>query len=241
MKKLVPALCLALLLTACATPQAGESPTPTPAIDTMEDWRRGTYRAAMEGFLLRQEFPDGTPMELKGDGGERLEENRFAVLDIDGDGGEKLLVLITTPCVAGKLGLIYRLDPDTGGVQEVLRAFSALTVYTNGAIREDWTDAPAGDGDGPWPYTLYRWDAEGGRYENRGTADCLDKTLRPESFPEELDEDGDGRVYYLTFLGEDPVDGAEYARWRQETLGEGEPLELELQPWTQETVEANAP
>lgn len=241
MKKLIPVLCLALLLPACAAPGVGEGPSPTPAFDTMEDWRRGAYRAAMESFLLRQEFPNGTPMELKGDGGERLEENRFAVGDIDGDGGEELLVLITTPCAAGELGLVYRLDPDTGGVREELRAFPALTVYPNGVIREDWTHAAGEAGDGPWPYTLYRWDAEEERYENRGTADCWDRVLRAEGFPEEIDGDGDGRVYYLTAQGETPVDGAEYARWRQAVLGDGEPVELELQPWTREAVEAIAP
>ena len=48
-----------------------------------------------------------------------------------------------------------------------------------------------------------------------------------------------GGVYVIE--PEDPVEGGGDARWRQETLGEGEPLELELQPWTQETVEAIAP
>ena len=63
--------------------------------------------------------------------------------------------------------------------------------------------------------------------------DAWDKGVMEEKFPDEIDEDGDGLIFYLMPAGWDGdynkravKDGAFYAKWRKECLGDEE----EIQP-----------
>ena len=80
-----------------------------------------------------------------------------------------------------------------------------------------------------WPYFLYRYNAETDQYENCGGADAWDKSVaktkeQGEVFPDDIDADQDGVVYYLLPADWDgnydrkPVDGEEYRTWRESFL-----------------------
>ena len=57
-------------------------------------------------------------------------------------------------------------------------------------------------GDAPWPYRLYCYNSAEGRYELIASVDAWDKSVAEvnengEPFPDDVDQDGDGVVYYI--------------------------------------------
>jgi len=67
------------------------------------------------------------------------------------------------------------------------------------------------------------------------------ETVREESFPTEVDADGDGIVYYCMdneFEYVNPLDGAEYEAWYSELLQGAELVELEYKAMNAQNVQA---
>ncbi len=93
---------------------------------------RAAYVRVLEDLLYRSTTPDGTD-QWSGN----MEENTFAVADVDGDGREEL-ILLTRPIVyAGYRGYVLDYDTDLGRMHTQFDGFPSLTFYTNGALAED--------------------------------------------------------------------------------------------------------
>lgn len=265
-------LCLLLSLTACGgknqttppepgagtaePPDAGSQPEGT--APQQEALSPETASARNEAFaaLLRQiheewTLPDGT--ELDHPDMEAVEDNLFALFDVDGDGEQELILLWQNAIVAGQVEIVYGYDETTGEVREKLRDFPGVIFYDNGTAEAFWSHNQ-GWGNGFWPYTLYQYNAEAETYENAGSADAWDETLMPTAFPHAVDEDGDGMVYVLlkdnwdfvshtTDQGEEywyyeqpPVDGAAYLEWRNGILQGADFLEFSFVTLTAENI-----
>ena len=75
--------------------------------------------------------------------------------------------------------------------------------------------------------------------------DAWDKSLREEDyegnpFPDDIDADGDGLVYYImpggTYEKNTPVDFDAYTKWRESSIGQAQPLEIPYLELTEENI-----
>ncbi len=183
-------------------------------------------------------FPDGTEHGLQPASAD-ISDNMFAVYDIDADGREELIVFYTTTYTAGMVEIIYDYDSGTGDVREEFLAYPMRTYYDNGIVEVEASHnqglASDGGADGNfWPYSLYRYDPETDAYVSLASVDAWSRGFREEDydgnpFPQEVDADGDGVVYYVATEGnepEAPMDGAEYDQWRDSCLKGAEPIQV---------------
>jgi hypothetical protein len=79
-----------------------------------------------------------------------------------------------------------------------------------------------------WPFTLWAYNAETRMFEDQGSVYAQDKDSDFPSetpFPADVDQDGDGRVFYLN---EDAaVDNAAYEEWETSILGGAKELTID--------------
>lgn len=224
-----------------AGPVEAEAESPPPAS------AREAYAQALEKLMNDYILPDGADHSVDFDPeyGEPLgtmEENLFAVADVDGDGGEELVLQYLTTSNAGKRGLVSSWDP-SGGLKTTEFANPTLAFYENGAVREDWGHNQ-GKAGRQWPFFLYRYLPEIDGYEEVGTLDAWDSHVPADGFPWEIDTSGAGIVYYIYPAELDgsqwdtvkPVDQSVYLAWLDETLQGFQELELTYLPLTEENI-----
>lgn len=173
-----------------------------------------TFREILRGFID----------ECRAEGMEDLSTERFAICDVNGDGKNELITQRNNTYVAGQVERVY----DTGG-NELLAEYPLSTYYDNGYVTAGWSHNQGVSGDMLWPYTLYRYDSSAGKYVPEASVDGWDESIRDTflsydettiSFPDDIDKDGDGFVYYIItedggyapVYGE-PMDYADYALW----------------------------
>lgn len=206
--------------------------------------RKEAFISALENICHNQVFPDGR--EFQYDASTNGEGNQFAIYDIDFDGKEELIIQHTTAAMAGMVEVIYDYDSKTKLLEEELRSFPSLTYYNNGIVSADWShnQGLAGLGDF-WPYTLYQYKQESDTYIEIASVDAWNKERADEDyegnpFPDELDIDADGFIYFVTAEGtyaqNTVVDGEEYERWRSSLLGNAEKIEVPYQTLNEDNV-----
>ena len=163
-------------------------------------------------------------------GGEDISADRFAVRDVNGDGRDELIIQTNAAPMAGQVETVYDGDGNT-----LLSAYPFMTYYDNGCAKAGWSHNHGVAGNTLWPYTLLKYDEDAGKYVRIADVDGWDKSIRDtylsydESvipFPDEVDKDGDGFVYYIIeeeggyapVYGE-PMDYGDYALWADRYLG----------------------
>lgn len=164
---------------------------------------------------------------------EDLSTENFAICDVNGDGGNELITQRNNTVTPGRMETVY----NQYGT-EILSGYPLMTYYDNGYVQAGWSHNQGKAGEKLWPYTLCRTTGAGWsrRYTTAAVIDGWDKSLGDtylsytgESipFPDDVDKDGDGFVYYL-ITGEEggyapeygtPMDYAEYANWAAVFLG----------------------
>lgn len=142
-------------------------------------------------------LPDGTQLEYVNL--QEAEKNQFAFCDVDGDGREELLISWSNASMAGKEEFVFDCDGDTCYIE--LCEFPSVRYYDNGSVEADWAHNQGRAGR-IWPRNFYLYDAETDTYKEYGSMDAWDKSFAEEGFPDEIDADGNGLIYYLT-----PADG----------------------------------
>lgn len=137
-------------------------------------------------------------------GCEEMERNQFAVADVDQDGREELMIKWTTGITAGEFQAVYGYDPIVGEVKLELQSMPNLTFFANGTIKAEWlhNQVPPTEF---WPFTIYQYESESDSYREIGSVRAWDK-IEECDFPDEMDVDGDGRVFEIKQAGEDYSD-----------------------------------
>lgn len=232
----VAVLCVALVLTGCAvtmTNAPGEQAaqpsapdrTPDAQSQQMSDVRRAAFEQAKHEALLQ--------------GGVW----RYAESDVDGDGRVELLLLCDAETTAGQLLTVSDYDEQTGEWHEELSEYPLVTFYGNGMAEAGWSHSQGKAGDVLWPYNLYRYDAANDTYQQVAMVDAWEKQLSPEGFPEDVDAEGAGAVYYIMTGGEydtsNPVSKSEYESWRSGMIGSAANLQVDYLPLTEDASLAN--
>lgn len=224
--------------------EPGEKANSPESPEAYDELRKQEYISVLENIYLNHIFLDGTDYGF--DDYYNISENQFAVYDIDQDGEKELLVHYITTNMAGMVEIIYDYDHDSGKVREEFLEFPALKCYDNGVIEAGWSHNQGLAGRF-WPYTLYKYDKESDTYFQVAMVDAWDKTLSEKdydgnSFPDSVDVNGDGIVYYIMSDGKyefrRPVDGEEYNQWRNSYLGNAELINIPYQSLTEENIYA---
>ncbi len=198
------------------------------------------YQFALQQISFEHIYPDGTDIGFDGTTG-FIEDNRFAIFDVDGDGMEELIVSITTAPMAGQMETIYGYDPDSEELQMKLQAFPALTYYTNGIIRANWSHNHTLSMS-QWPYNLYAYDALTGIYTSNTSVYAWDKAIAETDeagnpYPQDVDRDNAGTVFYITQNRRGNwVSKADYESWLESVMGKAEEMDIPYQPMTEENI-----
>lgn len=179
---------------------------------------------------------DGYSWDTTEPGFNWVEDDLFAIADIDGDGKAELVFKRLAACVAGYWGLTYTYNTDTKNVEVKYNTGPYATYYATGYIRFDISH-----NQGPssiWPCTYGKF--ENGQIVLLYDVSNWDKSLSSHEFPDEQDLDGDGCIYYITdrATGETrTVDKPEYDAFMQ-GLNIGEEMPIDYKSYTAENVNA---
>lgn len=250
---------MSVLLTACAGSGSAEDPIPetTRPVQTepitqppettqpamSQSWFRDTpahqaFREVLRVVHDELYWPESGGIEIDlWDGDEAIEEEKFAVCDVDGDGEDELLI-----SVAGMYEIIYGYDAGTGGVRMEASVFPSVTHYL-GVLRVNSSHSHGYAGDVIWPYGVWVYDGEEDVYTQTCSVDAWDKAItdydpyREIAFPEDIDTEGNGFVYIIGENGEERmVNQADYEAWESALFAQLEPLEIPWQKMTSENI-----
>lgn len=187
--------------------------------------RREVYEKVIADILDNHVWPDGSEVVFNDD----LSLNHYSIADIDGDEKEELVIYFGTAPMAWMKEVIYDYDIETGELRTQLQEFPGIILYSNGVIRANSSHNQT-DSDF-WPFMLYCYDPEEDIYAPVGEVVAWDKEISPNGFPDDVDADGNGRVYAISDGTEYPqdfvLDDADYEAWYAGWLNEGA-TEIEL-------------
>lgn len=210
---------------------------------------RLAYISVLEGVYYNHVLPELASLGF--DERQDISDNWFAVYDIDMDGEDELLIQYLTGSYGDMVEAVYNYKEEIGAVSKAFSQFPDVTHYDNGVIEarsshnHGWSDS-----EDFWPYTLYQYRKETDAYEEAGTVDAWDKswwgddTSVEHRFPDEMDIDGDGMVYYIMKDGNydynvqsnPPMDAEEYNRWRDSYVGGAGKIDVPFRRLTKENI-----
>ena len=255
MKKIRYIICVAMaaiMLLAAAGCQNGSGETASEPANTEEPSAEApadqseyaakadeAYKAAVEKLVHDKVFPNGEDTGFEADSffGD-MDENKYAIADVDSDGKEELIISFTTAPVAGEVEQVYGYNDADGTLKLKLNEFPLVTYYTNGIAEVGWSHNQGWAGERLWPYSLFFYNADKDEYEIRYSIDAWDKTLADKDadgnpYPADIDKENAGYVVILTEGTETRyISASEYETWRSDTLGGAQKIDVEYKPVT---------
>lgn len=205
--------------------------------------RLAEYQLALQQIAFSHTYPDGRDTGFDSMYGS-MEDNQFAICDVNGDGEDELIVHFTTAPMAGNTETVYGFQKEDKTLRELLTAAPNLTYYANGLIKEDWSHGSELAGEGYWPYTLYQYDAAEGCYQEIAQVNMWSKAIdtvdfKGDPYPDDIDAEGAGTVFILTRQGEvETVSKSDYEKWLVSTLDLTSGQDIPYQELSEENIEA---
>ena len=171
-----------------------------------------------------------------------IEDESFAVADVDGDGEEELLVGISNTTMAGMCKVVYGYDREKDDVKPEAHTWFMATYYPE-MIRVEASHNHGHAGDVLWPYTVMRYDREKDVYQDTYYVDAWSRelaeydTLLERDYPEEIDKENEGFVYLITENGETKIlNRRDFEKWESALFAGLEPLEIHWLKITPENI-----
>lgn len=212
----------------------------TAAPVSQDDPVRSAFQRALQTIhdeLYWPEVPYDEKIELWEPG--TIEDEQFAIVDVDGDGEEELLVSVFNTYTAGMCEIIYDYDPQTDGVRVEAQNYVAVTHYP-GMLKVDASHNHGYAGEILWPYVVMRYDESEDAYKEAFMVDAWCKAIADYDpyagmpYPEDVDTEHDGYVYLITENGQKRIlNRADYQKWEAEVFSQKEPLTI---PWQKMTA-----
>lgn len=228
---------------ACADVEEEQETIPEPNVQDKAAPPYAKYEEVLEQIMIEHTDPNGR--EYHADEQWAFENNKYAILDVDGDGRQELIFCFHTGNMASMCEVVYDYDVEKEVLREELAAWVDSTYYSNGFVKVSDSHNHGKDPEekGIWPYTLYQYDADTDTYRLRYYVTSWDGQINSENFLRELDTDGDGILYYILEDGmavEDtdavPINRQEYDAWVKETLPEELVIDMNYYPMTEESI-----
>lgn len=159
------------------------------------------YADVLERIYKEQILPDGTALDLYDSFGS-IEDNTFAIADVDGDGIKELVVMWSTADMAGMAEFVYKYVPEKKEVVEEFVEFPGIEFYTDGLASVGWSHNQ-GHGE-MWPYTIYKYDSATMSYQCLGNVDSWNKEIADTDYdgnpyPADVDKENSGVVYCINY------------------------------------------
>lgn len=208
------------------------------------DRARKAYQFVLQQLAFEHVWPDGSDAGFDGDIG-FIEENCFALCDINRDGAEELIVRFTTADAEHQREAVFAWDAADDAVREVLSGAPGA-VYYPGLAQDFWRFGPTLSGDGYQPYDLYQYDTAAGRYVLLAEVNMWSQSVdavdfKGDPYPADIDAEGAGTVFILTRDGvTETVCRREYEGWLSRVLDGTEALSIPFQPLTEQNIKSLA-
>ena len=251
---LTAAVLTALLLCACAPQETVNTiATATPTNQTAapaetsaqaEDAAREAFRAALNII-----HDDLYWVDLGAENGKiecfepyTIEDEQFAIFDVDSDGKQELLVSVSNTYMAGMRLAIYGYDAVADGLKLEAEGFPAVTIYP-GMIKMLSSHNQGHAGDVLWPYGILKYDPAADGYRFQCSVDAWDRNLSETDYegnpyPADIDVDNVGHVYLISDeTGTRTLNQADYEKWESELLAGKEEITIPWQKLTAENIE----
>ena len=136
---------------------------------------RHRYADILSGLYWAGELPD-MQVEKADDFYETVQNNSFAVTDIDNDGREELLIVYSTASMAGMFEVIYDYEPASDQLKQQLCVWPAVSFYDNGMVK---AEASHNHSYGElWPYAFYQYQKDSDTYEMIAYVDAWNKEMQ---------------------------------------------------------------
>lgn len=171
-----------------------------------------------------------------------IEDETFAVADVDGDGEEELLVGISNTSMAGMCKVVYGYDQEKDDVRKEAQTWFAATFYPE-MIRIEASHNHGHAGDVLWPYTVATYDREKDVYVDQYYVDAWSRelaeydSLLEREYPQEIDTENDGFVYLITQNGETKIlNRQDFEKWETALFVGLEPLKIDWMNMTGENI-----
>lgn len=239
-------------------PDGTLAPVNTDTADTSEpasgDTPIAAYQAALRRLREEYQLPDGTAVDWDTEWEwYSMEENTFAVLDIDQDGKQELLINYITALTAGQVQAVYGWDGKGKPLKEEFVDFPYTAFYDNGTVQANFSHNHGLAGEDFWPYTLYVYDGATDTYRYAVMVDAWDRRVAETDYegnpyPEEIDRDGDGIVFIVTPYanggladadrGKAVFSKAGYEEWRAPYFENAQEIDIPWQALTEENIAA---
>lgn len=246
----IAAMTMIVLLCACApqetaptiatTAPAPQTEAATETTAPAEDGARKAFQAALKTIhdqLVYPALPGSGAIEIFEPA--TIEDEQFAIADVDGDGAEELLVSISNTYMAGMCELVYGYDAAADSLRVEAEAFPGVTYYP-GMMQVMASHNQGHAGDVLWPYTVMTYNEDGDLYEPAFFVDAWSRELSETDFegnpyPEDIDVDGDGYVYLITENDETrTLNRTDFEKWESELFAGKEKISI---PWQKMTAE----
>lgn len=244
-------------------PTAAATPTPTPTTtpgkpkNALEAYQRELEKM-LEDYI---EQAEAYHYDLN-----MVGKPEFAVCDVNMDGEPELIIHDEMIYVAGQHTVAFGYDPETGEVIEQGWGTASCRFYTNGTMQDDISHNGPWEGSF-WPFTAYRYDEEAKKYVPIAFVDAWAREViesqreyaRAEGeeeevienlprYPQEVDKEGAGFVYYICEAGEDgprqwggqdveAISQSAYDAWYRDVFGLAKEIEVNYCPLTVANVE----
>lgn len=172
------------------------------------------YKQALWNINEYNVTPDGITIPSYSLNGKTY-KGSYAICDVDFDGNLELLY--KSPLTLNS-EFIYQVG-ENGYLFNEGYFFVENTYYSNGLIKVDISHNQGYAGRF-WPYSILKYDENNNSYVKIGSVDAWDKeraaTVSGKAFPDDIDTDNTGIVYYIDYEGYDssvPVSKFEYDKW----------------------------
>ena len=99
-----------------------------------------------------------------------IEQNRYAIVDIDNDGKEELIFSYTDTSIATMAMYIYGYDENAESIYMEMKFYVTAEIYDSGYVKELYSHNIGVD---PyfWPYTLYKYNEEQDSFDKIGSVE----------------------------------------------------------------------
>lgn len=213
------------------SPEPTQTPVPT---EEREKTPIEAYQEALRQLLEEHIWLDGYHYR---DDEWNVEYFAFGISDVDMDGDPELIVRIDrNTCV-------YGYDREQAELIRELEGGIRCRFYDNATAQLDSNHQTNGLAGRFWPYEASKYDEKVGEYQGIGSVDAFDleimKEVGAESiYPQEIDIEGAGFVYYITRDGEKTaMSQTEYNVWYESIFGGAEEIEVNYRPLTREDIQ----